>query len=282
MSKFVAAVILVCLAGCGAPGPPTAETAGTSAGGDGAGGADAGAGQADPNCGVSAKGVVVCPDPRTRLAEWDTYAVHEDGQTLDLHFVGPGADCAKIDDVSPSVMPTEVHVTLRLLDLKRGCDQAHRTATVTLSEPLAGRPVYSEISVAGGGVSSRGYTGAVEGPECLGPAPAPRAQVNRCPQPTNEPPPPLQTTPDPHVRGGRDVSWASATLRDDQRHIELQWVSTKCARFGGVTVEQRRTAVVLTLRELTCEGAAVARGTTVNLGRPLGDRRVIDGTYAMP
>jgi hypothetical protein len=170
MSKFVAAVILVCLAGCGAPAPQTAETTGTSAGGDA--GAGAGAGQGDPNCGVSAKGVVVCPDPRTRLAEWDTYAVHEDGKTLDLHFVGPGADCAKVDDVSSSVMPTEVHVTLRLLDLKRGCDQAHRTAAVTLSEPLAGRPVYSEISVAGGGVSSRGYTGAVEGPECLGPDPA--------------------------------------------------------------------------------------------------------------
>ena len=280
MVRLLVAVAVVALAGCGAP---AAEVGGSGGGSGGSSGKAGGAG--NPDCVVSSDGETICPDPAQRSTGWDTYAIRDDGRTVDVKFQAPGDACATIDDASGDVLPTEIHVSVSLLRTKRGCDLVDRTATVTLTEPVAGRPVYSAVSTAGGaGMSSRGYAGTVDGPQCLGPRPAPRAQIDHCPQPTNQPPPPLETTANPRLRGARAVPWTAASLKDDKRQVVLQWISTDCARLAEVEVMEpdRQPAVVLTLREVPCKGDVVVRATAVDLGRPLGNRRVIDGTAFVP
>lgn len=281
MRPLLVAVAVTVLAGCGAP----ADEVGASSGGSSGGGGDSGQGAGDPLCVASSDGKTMCPDPDKRYAEWDTYAVRGDGRTVDLKFQAAGEACAKVDDVSGDVLPTEVHVTVSLLRTKPGCDLVDRTASVTLTEPVAGRPVYSAFAaIGGGGGSSRGYVGAVDGPQCLGPHPAPRSHIDRCPQPTNQPPKPVATTATPGLQGARSAPWTAAALKNDKRHIVLQWISTDCAHLAEVKVmnADRQPAVVLTVREAPCKGDVVVRATIVDLGRPLGNRRVIDGTYFMP
>ena len=281
MRLLVCALTAIAVAGC-APGADVELSTGSSAGAVGSG--VSGGGSSDQQCGVSSSGEEICRDRRQRFVEWDSYSIGEDGRTVRVAFVAPAAPCVKVDELAGDVLPTEVHLTLSVVNVRKGCGKAvQRTAQVTLAEPVAGRPVYSAISESARGMSSAGYAGAVEGPQCLGPGqPVDGAHVSSCPQPTNDPPPPLQTTRGPGVRNARPVPWASATLSPGGSAVTLQWVSTACARLAGVDVADGAgvgAPIVLTVREAACDGQVVVRATDVRLGEPLGDRTIVDGTW---
>ena len=285
MVAWLLIVVLLLATGCGDPnaGVGFGESSGGSGGGNSAGSGGSSAEQNDGSlCWESSSGERGCLDPRERYGEWGSYAILDDGRTVELKFTAPEPECVLVKDVQGTVLPTEVHIDLLLLETNKGCAKVERKASVRLSEPVAGRPVYPAVSVGGGGMSTRGYVGAVDGPQCLGSRPAPRAHIDDCPQPANQPPRPLMTAADRQVGKGRTVPWAAAQLTDDPRYLVVQWVSTDCARLAGVKVTNAAQAVVLDVREVPCKGDTVVRATTVDLGQKLGNRRVIDSTYFTP
>lgn len=272
----IAAAAILMLASCGrlTGAPPQASSAD---GGD----HDA----ADGECTVSSDGRKICPKKGQRYLEWDTYAIGRDGRTVTVSFTAPPARCLNVDELSAEVLPTEVHLTLSVLDQSNSCDErVARDASVTLTEPVAGRPVYSGVATGGGGMSSRGYAGSVEGPQCLGPGkPVPRADVSDCPAPTSAPPP-IETAVSEDAGNGESVPWTAVAVSDHGRRLRLQWVSTKCARLAGVDLTDDRRkprALLITVREARCKGPAVTRATDVTLREPLGRRVIIDATQAM-
>lgn len=270
--RLTAVWSLLVLAGCTAP--PDVELAG------GAGGAD--------DCVVSlSDGQTLCGDPRQRYPKWETYAIDDDGRTVTVTFTERPAPCVEVVELHGDVLPTEVHLTLSVFDAEDGCgERVAREASVTLDEPVAGRPVYTSVTESEGGGSSRGYQGSASGPQCHGPGrPAPGARVE-CPAPTSGPPPPLVTRPDSAARRAQPVPWTAVTVERGDRRLALQWVSADCARLGGVDVDvdeqQRPPALLLTVNETKCDGEVVVRQTAVELDRELGRRQILDGTVARP
>lgn len=276
---WIAAVAaLLVLAACG-----RAVDVGLTSGDDGDAPRSA-AGDLGEDCTTTSDDTTHCPDDRQRYAAWDTYAIGSDGRTVTVTFNDVPAPCVEVADLHAEVLPTEVHLTLSVLDIEDGCgDPVTREASVALAEPVAGRPVYTGITVdTEGFVGSRGYAGAVSGPQCHGPGkPAPRAFVTDCPAPSTDPPPPVVTAAEDGVKGARAVPWTAVTVADDDRTIEVQWVSTDCARLQRVKVATEPPAVLITVRESPCKGATVVRSTTLRLDEPLGNRGILDATQAV-
>ena len=237
-----------------------------------------------PDCTTTADGLTDCPDERQRYSAWETYAVGNDGRTVTVTFTDVVAPCVEVAELHAEILPTEVHLTLSLLDMQQGCgDPVSREASVTLDELVAGRPVYSSvIDESGGGMASRGYAGSASGPQCHGPGrPAPGAFVNQCPAPTTAPPSPLRTDPDREVTRARVTPWTAITVAEDNRTLELQWISSDCARLQRVRVTPDASTVLLAVRESPCKGSAVVRSTMVLLDRPVGKRMILDATQAV-
>lgn len=275
------AAALAVLAGCGM------ETdVGFMSGNQRDAGRSAAAGLSE-TCTTTSDGTTHCPDERQRYAAWDSYAIGDDGRTVTVTFHDVPSPCVEVADLRAEVLPTEVHLTLSLVDIEEGCgDPIPREAAVTLAEPVAGRPVYSAIiGGADDSTGSRGYAGSVSGPQCHGPGkPAPRAFVTDCPAPTTRPPPPIRTTAEDGVKRARAVPWTALSVADDDRTIEVQWISTGCARLHRVKVindNDEPPAVLIAIRESRCTGATVVRSTTLRLDEPIGNRIIIDATQAV-
>ena len=280
MGKLVVVVALVVLTACGrlTGGAEAVSDAGAGSSAD----TDSYGGGGDPACTVSSSGQRICPKPGQRSAEWDTYAIADNGRTVSVTFTDRPSRCTEVDELSGEVLPTEIHLTLSLIDTQEGCEErVAREASVTLSEPVAGRPVYSGFFGDEGGGGSMGYAGAVEGPQCRGPGkPAPGAVVSDCPSPTSGPPP-LKTVVSPDAKRSRPVPWTAVTVSDNDLRLELQWVSTACARLADVEITEDADSLLVTLAESRCNGEVVVRSTVVTLDEPLGRKTLIDGTQAV-